>query len=82
MNDDQHIWECRVSDGVCRYFDNRVEAEFFAADTVKCGLAVTTQPIKVPTTGKQFAAFMEREFERHRAAILLAHKIVDADRAA
>lgn len=54
------IYEVRVSDGTRLYFDNRVEAEFYAKDTAECGFGVTTQEYQMPQTAKEFVAFMER----------------------
>tara|TARA_Y100000310_G_scaffold314990_1_gene365034 strand:+ start:223 stop:600 length:378 start_codon:yes stop_codon:yes gene_type:complete len=62
------IYRCRVSDGTVHYFDNKVEAEFFAKDSTEAGFAVHTHPIPLPRTAKDFRAFMEREEEENRHA--------------
>lgn len=70
------IWQCAVSDGTTHWFDNQFEADFFAKDTVECGFSVMTHFIPLPSTPKDFIAFMEGlEARLFRPARTLGRKI-------
>ncbi len=73
------IWECRVSDGIIRYFESRVEADFFANDTKSAGFTVITQPIACPKTPREFVNFMEAVFASYRRVIIAAHQAVGGE---
>jgi hypothetical protein len=64
------IWQCRFGDGVYRYFEHKVEAEFFAKDATAAGFTVITSEIALPKTPKEFVAFMESVLANHHRFLL------------
>ena len=69
----EEIWRVRVNDGTAHYFISRFEADFFAKDTAEAGFSVSTAPVPLPETPRDFISFMERvEEERRHAETLLA----------
>jgi hypothetical protein len=52
-------WRVKVSDGVVRYFESQVEADFYAKDAAACGFTVSTSPVPLPQDVRAFVAFLE-----------------------
>jgi hypothetical protein len=73
----QQIWEVKTSDGVTRFYADKVEAEFAYKDAEQCGFGVRMAPIPMPADPKAFASLMQSYWDEVRGVVLAARRLAD-----